>query len=134
MSYYREEDVRRLIENCMAWVGDGVVQGPRGCIMLRALRSIRAEFARPRLPATLGIEAGHTQTALNKMQPKLRSALVIFHTSDLTFAMQAKERLGVSKWTYHRRLEEAHPTFVEAYEDVIQASKGRAAALARACA
>jgi hypothetical protein len=132
VSYYRQDDVRLLIENCMAWVGDGVVQGPRSCIVLRALRSIRQEFVRPRLPVTLGIEAGHTQTTLTRMQPKLRRALVIFHTSDLTFAMQAREHLGVSKRIYHLRLEEAHPTFIETYEDVIQASKGRRAALVAA--
>jgi hypothetical protein len=134
MAYYRQEEVRRLIENCMAWVGDGVVHGPRGCIVLRALNSIRREHAPTRLPSVLGIEAGHAQAALQRMPTKLRYALVVFHTSDLTFALQARARVGVSKDTYHRRLVEAHPVFLEAFEDEVGRAKGRAMATAAAMA
>lgn len=125
MPYHREDEVRRLIENCVAWVGDGVVQGPRGCIMLRALNSIRRELMPVKLPTTLGIEAAHAQAALQLMAAKLRYALMVFHTSDLTFALQARDRLNVSKSTYHERLVRAHPLFMEGFEDEVAKARGR---------
>lgn len=128
MSYFKHEEVRRLIENCVSWVGDGVVHGPRGCIVLRALRSIRQEIDPRRTPTTLGIEAGFARDALRKMLPKLRFALLVYYTSDLTFELQARDKIGISRMEYHRRLVVAHPQFMERFEDERLGAAGRRAA------
>jgi hypothetical protein len=125
MAYHREEEVRRLIENYACWMGDGVVQSRRGCIVLRALRGIRCAMGEAELPNTLGIEAGHTQAALNRLAMELHQALMVFHTSDLTFELQARQRARCSKSTYHRRLAEAHPLFIAEFEDQVIGAKQR---------
>lgn len=126
MSYYQQEEVRRLIENYVAWRGDGVVHGPRGCIMARALSSIRRELdPRGTFPVTLGIDAGYTGAALQRLTGKLRAALLTYYTSELTFLRQARDVLHVNRSTYHRRLEDAHVRFMRAYRDEREAGSAR---------
>lgn len=118
MSYFQVDEVGRLINNLARWDGDGA--SIRGCGGLWA-RIIRESFMSSYPVVTLGLDAGRTKLAMQRLAllgDGLARSLWTFHRSSLTFEHQARQVLGVSRSTYHRRLERAHPAFVEIYSDV----------------
>jgi DNA-directed RNA polymerase specialized sigma24 family protein len=113
-TYYREEEVARLIINLVQWNGDGA--SVRGCAGIWG-RIVR-EFFRSSMPVvTVGVDAGRAKAALERMPVELAEALMTFHISSLGIGEQARVILGISRDTYHRRLMEAHPRFLEEYAE-----------------
>lgn len=134
MAYHEEEKVAQLITNYVVWAGDNPV---RSCAELFDedkinLRELRQEWRSTYRMEALGAEAQITKDALEVMDKGLRFALWTFHLSSLTFEMQAREILRVSKSTYHRRLVDAHIRFIEAYDEQVRVSRARAASYVRA--
>jgi hypothetical protein len=136
VSYYREDEVGRLIVNWWQWNGDGVAV--RTCAKSWAedsrtlMRDVRRTF-RSSLPvAVVGVDARKAGAALVAIRAELSRALRAFHLSSLTFEMQARELMHVSKSHYHRLLIEAHPAFIEAYELEAKTSAQRERATAAA--
>jgi hypothetical protein len=134
MAYHEEDRVSRLIVNYVMWAGDVPV---RSCADLFDedkinLRELRQEWRNTYRFEALGSEAQITKDTLDRMDKQLRFAVWTFHTSSLTFEMQAKSIVGVSKSTYHRRLVEGHITFMEVYDEQLQSSRERTASYARA--
>lgn len=112
MSYHREEEVARLIENAAQWAGDGAPVKSSASIWQRILRDTRKGSG---VVATVGIDAGYTHHALAQIGEQLASALVTYHTSSLTVTMQAREILHISRRTFQNRLTEGHVAFMRAY-------------------
>lgn len=134
MAYHREDEVARLITNLERWIGDSPIQGAGRLwneeqIAMRDLKlEYRSNFGRFE---ALGVEAQLTKDALGQMVGPLRFALRTYHTSSLTFEMQARQIVGVSKSTYHVRLVRAHVDFIDAFEEQQQVARDRAAAYVR---
>jgi hypothetical protein len=134
MAYHEEDKVGRLIMNYVMWAGDVPV---RSCADLFDedkinLRELRQEWRTNYRFEALGSEAQITKETLDGMDKQLRFAVWTFHLSSLTFEMQAKMIVRVSKSTYHRRLVEGHIAFIERYDEQVRVSRARAASYARA--
>jgi hypothetical protein len=134
MAYHEEDTVARLIMNYVMWAGDVPV---RSCADLFDedkinLRELRQEWRSNYRFEAMGPEAQITKDTLDGMDKQLRFAVWTFHLSSLTFEMQARVIVGVSKSTYHRRLVEGHIVFTERYEEQLRVSRERAASYARA--
>jgi hypothetical protein len=119
VAYFEEDRVHLLITNLAQWQGDGV--GVPGCGRLWdeekiAARDMQREWRSSfRIPA-IGVDADITRQALASIEPVHRRALWAYHTSALTFEMQAREIMQMAKSTYSLRLTEAHPLFIEAFD------------------
>lgn len=114
MSYHCQEEVGRLIENAVQWMGDGAAVRTSASLWQRLLRELRRGSASV---AVVGIDAGYTRIALSVIGDDLAKALVTFHTSSLTVTMQARDVLGIGRRTYQERLTRAHVEFMRAYRD-----------------
>jgi hypothetical protein len=134
VAYYEEDQVHRLITNLAQWKGDGV--GVPGCGQLWDEEKINARDTNRewrssfRIPA-IGIDAEITERTLARLEPIHRAAVWIYHTSSLTFELQAKERMSMAKSTYHQKLVEGHSLFMDAYTEEREISKGRVHAYAQ---
>lgn len=133
MAYHEEDQVARLITNYVLWAGENPI---RSCADLFDedkinLRELRQEWRSSYRMEALGVEAALTKDTLDVMTPALRFAVWTFHLSSLTFAMQARDILGVGKTTYHRRLMEGHVEFMEKYDLQVLVARERAASYAR---
>lgn len=134
MAYHEEDAVSRLIMNYVLWAGDSPV---RSCADLFDeekinLRELRQEWRSSYRMEALGVEAQVTKDTLQVMTPVYRFSVWTFHLSGLTFEMQAKEIVGVSKSTYHSRLVQGHIEFIERYGEQQDLARERAASYVRA--
>lgn len=127
MAFYKEDEIRLLIENWFAWTGDrkGEVSGTSPIAwtdedyMPREERQSRVNVIRP-----IGAEAQLTGEALAKMDPRESLALRKRYTSSLTQALIAKKYLKCSTSTLERLLERAHPAFWQLYSDRVSGARG----------
>lgn len=119
MNYHCEDEVARLIENAVQWAGDGAGVRSSASIWQRILREVRRGSGSV---ATVGVDAGYTNRALEQIGEDLASALVTYHTSALTVTMQAAEILHISRRTYQHRLTDGHVAFMRAYQEARAAS------------
>jgi hypothetical protein len=94
LSYYREDEVARLIQNWARWRGDGASVRGCGSSWLNAdmanTRDARKSWRSALILPTLGIDAARTAAALAAMRENHARALKTFHLSAVTFEMQAK--------------------------------------------
>lgn len=118
--YFCEDEVGRLIHNLAQWGGDGVAVRTAPSIMQRLLAELR-KGSGPVI--TVGIDAGHTKTALLQLGEELGDAITTYHLSSLTIEMQARDYLRIAKTTYYRRLEVGHVEFMAAYHLARRGSK-----------
>lgn len=133
MAYHEEDEVSRLVMNYVMWAGEHPI---RSCgnlfdedkINLRELRQAWRSYYRME---ALGADAAITKETLEAMTPVYRFAIWTFHLSSLTFEMQAKTIIGVSKSTYHGRLERGHIEFMEQHLQQKDIARERAASYAR---
>jgi hypothetical protein len=129
MSYHEEERVALLITNYERWAGDNPVQGAgqlwlEDKIAMRDLiKDFRSNFG---VFEALGAEASLTKDTLVAMTPALRFAVRTFHLSSLTFEMQAREIVRVSKSTYHTRLVRGHFEFMELFDRHTELARAKA--------
>lgn len=133
MAYHEEDKAARLLANYFRWAGDSPI---RGCGQLWDpekidARDLRKEWRSSYAIEAMGQEAQLTKDALATMDGPLRFALITFHSSSLTFEMQARDKVRVSKSTYHHRLVRAHLDFDAAYERQQQLARDRTAAYLR---
>jgi hypothetical protein len=125
MAYYEEEEVRRLITNMAMWTGDGESPGGCGGMWARVTSEQRLQWRSDfRIPA-IGVDALPTKDALELIGPSLAAALCTYYLSSLTFEMQAREILHISKSTYHQRLEVGHPLFMNAFRESVERRRGK---------
>jgi hypothetical protein len=128
MAYHEEDRIARLIRNWDRWHGDKPIQGTsrlwiEGKIAIRDMRrDFQSNFGNFE---ALGQEALITKETLSAMVGGIRHALLTFHLSSLTFEMQARSIVGVSKSTYHARLVRGHFEFMEEYARQQQIGRDR---------
>lgn len=113
-TYYQEEEVGRLIVNYAQWAGDGVSVHSSASLFLRLLRELKRTAGG--MVVTLGVDAGYTKTALERIGEELANAVSEYHLSPFPVWHQAK-KLGIAKTTYYRRLERGHIEFMDAYRN-----------------
>ncbi len=114
MNYHCEDEVARLIGNMIQWGGDGASVASSASLWQRIIRDTRKGSGSV---AVVGVDAGYTQRALEAIGETLSTALVVYHTSSLTVAMQAREILHLGRRTYQDRLRVAHFSFMREYQD-----------------
>lgn len=135
MAYHEEDRVAQLIANYERWAGDNPIRGAgqlwieEKIAMRDLLKEFRSNFG---VFEALGVEAQLTKDTLTAMTPALRFSIRTFHLSSLTFAMQAKEIVRVSKSTYHERLVRGHYEFIDVHEKQAQLARERTKSYLRA--
>lgn len=125
MAFYREEETRSAIENFVRWRGDGA--SVRSAMSILGVLRTELTHRGPAIPS-IGIDAGRTEQALERMGERQARALVLYHGTDRSGEASAAE-LGCSRRTFYSLLEAAHPAYWAAL-DAISLETRQAAATA----
>ncbi len=121
--WYMQDEVARLLENWGRWPGWNGATSARSTLgwIDDFVSNKRVGDYTASIPV-MGGEAADTQRALGRMEHELAAVLIVHYTGrggvqrKLAQINQARDRKDhLSKRTYYRRLEAAHPAFMDAY-------------------
>ena len=115
MSYYREDETQRMLENQARWCGDRPGVQSSASILDRLRRELRRDSGLP-IPV-LAADAWHTERALKLMGLDERVALQRYHLTNLPFADQVR-KAQISKRGLVMRLHRAHAEFWSAFDAI----------------
>jgi hypothetical protein len=115
MSYYKEDETQRLLENQARWCGDRPGVQSSASILDRLRRELRRDSGLP-IPV-LAADAWHTERALKAMGQAERLALQRYHLTNLSFAEQCR-KVNISQRSLTTRLHRAHAEFWSAFDAI----------------